>query len=113
MTIIVAGYCPMGCGPSLFLGESGHVTCSFIGCPNPAAVDRILADPETAHRVTFARRTFTVVHPLRERLGDMAACKLHEFLAGLSGPPVKAGVYRATRDNEASPWRFDRIGNTR
>jgi len=35
----VKGRCPMGCGETLFLGAGGHVTCSFIDCPDPAAVD--------------------------------------------------------------------------
>lgn len=38
----VAGRCPMGCGPTLFLGVEGHVTCSRQGCPDPAASDELL-----------------------------------------------------------------------
>lgn len=32
----------MGCGNTLFLGAEGHVTCSFIDCPEPDAATRLL-----------------------------------------------------------------------
>lgn len=38
----ITGRCPMGCGATLFLGAGGHVTCSWIECPNPAAADELL-----------------------------------------------------------------------
>ena len=38
----VQGECPEGCGKTLFLGAGGHVTCSWRGCPNPAAADEML-----------------------------------------------------------------------
>jgi hypothetical protein len=38
----VAGQCPMGCGETLFLGESGHITCSVLDCPDPGAADDAL-----------------------------------------------------------------------
>lgn len=55
----VQGYCPMGCGATLFLGEGGHITCSWLECPRPHAADELLAalvavaadDPETRRGV--------------------------------------------------------------
>lgn len=41
----VGGYCPMGCGETLFLGEDGYVTCSLIECPRPDAAAVILDNP--------------------------------------------------------------------
>lgn len=80
----VAGYCPMGCGQTLMLGEGGFVTCSLLACPDPSAVATILDDGETEHVVKFERSTFTVRHPLRERLGDrLMACELHNEIAGM------------------------------
>jgi hypothetical protein len=32
----------MGCGETLFLGAGGHVTCSYIPCPDPSATDDVL-----------------------------------------------------------------------
>lgn len=32
----------MGCGQSLFLGDGGYVTCSYVECPDPAAATRLL-----------------------------------------------------------------------
>lgn len=44
----VMGKCPMGClGESLFLAEGGHVTCSWIECPDPSAADRLLRGDAT------------------------------------------------------------------
>lgn len=39
---LVSGVCPACEGSSLFLGDSGHVTCSSAGCPEPTAADRLL-----------------------------------------------------------------------
>jgi hypothetical protein len=38
----VRGYCPNGCGQTLFLGSGGHVTCSWIACSDPCAADKML-----------------------------------------------------------------------
>lgn len=96
--IIVAGYCPMGCGQTLFLGAGGHVTCSLIGCPRPTAVDELLHDQEIEHLVKFGEDTFTVRHPLHERLDDaLMTCSLHTYIAGLDGLPMRPGRYRARR----------------
>lgn len=94
----VRGYCPMGCGTTLFVGEGGHVTCSWRGCPDPGAVDKILAERETEHIIHFADDGFDVQHPLRERIaGELFTCTLHQDLRELGGPPVPPGRYRARR----------------
>jgi hypothetical protein len=86
----------MGCGESLFLaGDTGRVICSLPGCPNPRAVDQILADPETEHLVDFTDTGFAILHPLRERLGGLWACGLNRALTTTDGPPTKPGRYRA------------------
>lgn len=109
----VAGHCPMGCGRTLFLGSEGHVTCARIACPDPVAVDRLLSvPPETGHIFTQADDdTFTLEHPLRERVGgSLAECELHNYLTSLVGPPVGPGRYRVIRTRElAGPehgWAF-------
>jgi hypothetical protein len=38
----VQGICPMGCGETLFLGDGGYVTCSWMECPDPAAPSEML-----------------------------------------------------------------------
>lgn len=92
----VDGYCPMGCGRTLFLGDGGDVTCSYLHCPNRGAVAEILADQITEHIVWFGADSFTTRHPLRERLGDqLLTCSLHVYLTSLAGPPVQPGKYRA------------------
>ena len=104
----VAGYCPMGCGETLFLGAGNRVTCSFIDCPDPGAVDEILGDAEVHHLVTFDEDGFTIRHPLRERLGDaLMECELHNVCAHLDGPPVKLGRYRARLAE--GRWSWERV----
>lgn len=101
----VRGRCPMGCGETLFIGEGGWITCSFISCPRPAAVADLLDDRETEHLVTFSDDGFTVKHPLRERLDDaLLACELHLYIAGLGGPPVVPGRYRAMPRGDHWLW---------
>ena len=101
----VRGYCPMGCGETLFLGSGGYVTCSLIGCPRPDAVSTLLGDRETEH-VVWIEGLFTVRHPLRERLDDaQLSCDLDRHLAGLDGPPCAPGQYRVVCDGERWTWR--------
>lgn len=38
----VRGFCLMGCGQTLFLGDGGYVTCSLDSCPDPAATNDAL-----------------------------------------------------------------------
>ena len=42
MSAKVAGYCPMGCGQTLFLGSGGYVTCSWVECPEPDVASTLL-----------------------------------------------------------------------
>jgi hypothetical protein len=106
----VQGYCPMGCGATLFLGAGGYVTCSWSKCPRPDAASDILLEREHEHVVTFADDgTFSIKHPLRERLDDaLLTCPLTAFLARLDFPPVKAGNYRATQTT-AFGWTWTPI----
>jgi hypothetical protein len=92
----VQGHCPMGCGELLFLGEGGHVTCSWIECPRPTAADELLSISEAEHLVTVEDDCFTIEHPLRERVeGAMHECQVHREMQALNGPPAKPGRYRA------------------
>lgn len=113
MATKIYGYCPMGCGETLFLGSGGYVTCGRFECPRPNAVEKILEDRETEHVVTFSSSAFTVRHPLRERLDDaLMECQLHEHIASLAGPPVEPGRYRACESDDASnavPWSWDPV----
>jgi hypothetical protein len=102
----VVGSCPMGCGATLFLGAGGHVTCSFIGCPDPSAVDKILDEGETEHVVVFYERNFTIQHPLRERVDGLFDCGLHRYCRDLPGPPAQLGRYRV-RIAHGGAWTFE------
>lgn len=105
----VAGHCPMGCGPTLFLGSGGYITCSLDVCPQPDAAADILADGEAHHIVKLDDTEFTVRHPLRERLNDeLMRCSLHAWIASLSGPPRKTGTYRVRTPTSGTsgPYRW-------
>jgi hypothetical protein len=118
----VAGYCPMGCGQTLFLGKDGHVTCSFAECPDPCKVDDLLHDRETEHVVEIREHDFTVKHPLRERPDELLECDLHAKLAALDGPPARLGRYRVrrhrndptseSRRSDAFGWDFEPLEGT-
>jgi len=88
----VAGYCPMGCGQTLFLGR-GHITCSLLDCPNPGAVDELLAHDETEHILVTDGLGFTIQHPLRERIkGELFGCDIHARVQEAN--PRDPGRYR-------------------
>lgn len=89
----VFGYCPMGCGATLILGAGGHVTCGYLPCPDPAALNRILSQPETEHIVIVRDEDFTIRHPLRERVDEqLERCTLHRYAARQG--PIAPGTYR-------------------
>lgn len=105
----IAGHCPMGCGTTLFAGSGGHITCSHLQCPRPDAVDVILTELETEHIVTLKQHDFSILHPLRERLGqELLRCDLHAHLAGLDGPPRQPGRYRARKAVDGG-WTWERL----
>ena len=101
----IEGYCPMGCGETLFRGAGGGITCSYLQCPDPTAVDTILSERETEHVVVIDADGFTIKHPLRERVhGELFECGLHAYMAALGGPPQRHGRYRAMVDDDG--FRF-------
>jgi len=96
----------MGCGETLFVGSGGYITCSYVECPAPDAVTRILDDGEILHVVVVGDEGFDIQHPLRERLnGELFKCGLHEWMQALSGPPAKPGRYRV-RESGENDWSF-------
>lgn len=100
----LAGHCPMGCGETLH-AVFGTVACSHALCPQPSAVDLILADPETEHVVQLQDDGYSIKHPLRERLNDqLLDCDLHVAVGKLA-PAFRPGRYRATRlPNDYWDW---------
>lgn len=97
----VVGFCPMGCGQTLFLGDDGYVTCSYLECPNPTAVCEVLADGDTRHLIKVEETTFSVQHPLRERLdGKLFDCTVHQQIKALAGPPMPPGLYRVALSDD-------------
>lgn len=97
----IEGYCPMGCGQTLVIHD-GCVTCQSPECPRPSAVAEILADSETNHVAEITEDSFTLGHPLRERLdGDLFGCPVWKALHALSEPPWPPGRYRVRQDDEA------------
>jgi len=55
------GFCPMGCGETLILGDEGYATCGRLCCPDPTAVSLdLLCKREQMERV-FASLSFAAV----------------------------------------------------
>lgn len=107
----VTGSCP-ACGRSaLVLSPAGEVTCTHLGCERPDTVARLLADPDQrSHIVDLGPATFSLRHPLAERLDDaLHACPLHAWLQSLPGPPAAPGRYRASAADGALAWNLERI----
>ena len=102
----IAGRCP-ACGwESLTLAAGNRIICTRLECPRPTAADEILADAETEHVVQLGEATFTVRHPLRERLDDaLLTCDLADWIAACDGPPRPPGRWRVTpADNGSWDW---------
>lgn len=103
----VYGFCPMGCGETLFV-DGGHIKCCNLQCPRDTAVDEILAEPETGHLAKMTRRDFSLVHPLSERLDhQLLNCELNQYLTELGGPPVEPGFYRVMPSAAPDTWAWE------
>lgn len=104
----VNGRCP-GCGlETLRLGPDGAVRCASSRCYRPDAAALILADGEPHHIVDLGRRSFTIRHPLIERIDDdLFTCTLHDHLSKLRTPPAEPGRYRARL--VADDWTWEAI----
>lgn len=100
------GYCPLGCGNTLYRLPEGFIWCLFSECPNPNAAAAILADAEIEHIVDLYHSSFTIRHPLRERINDaLLTCDLHQLISELYEPPRKPGRYRVFKENSAWAWQ--------
>lgn len=105
----VKGYCPMGCGSTLFLGEGGFVTCSWINCPDPETVSKILEDAaEKDHVVHVTETDWTMQHPIRERAeGDLFKCRMGARVTDFTARHyLDPGLYRVS---SSPPWDWERI----
>lgn len=96
----------MGCGETLFVGSGGYVTCSLDRCPNPTAMADLMLDHMSPDHIVHVRETtFSILHPMRERLsGELFACPLHEYMMGLDGPPRAVGRYVVRGDAAPFTW---------
>lgn len=94
MSMYVQGYCP-ACGGPLWLNGKGELRCDSPGeCPQPDAAAIILSAQEIEHVVTFTADGWTILHPLRERIGNaLLTCQLHTHCA--SWPQDRLGTWRA------------------
>lgn len=100
----INGFCPMGCGKTLYL-DGPDIACCNSKCPRDTAAAEILADPQTGHIVELGMRDFSIIHPLRERLdGQLLECELSECLQDLGEPPQPPGRYRVTGSGENWTW---------
>ena len=96
-------YCPMGCGETLHLMASGMIMCLGQDCPDPGAAQQILGERETEHIMVFREDGWEMIHPLRDRLGDLLACMVHEAVMKLPGPPAGiTGKYRVRQKSDGS-----------
>lgn len=109
----VQGYCPMGCGESLYLASSGAVECVKPDCPDPVAVTGVLFDRETEHLVAFDDDGWSAKHPLRERIGDaLLRCEIGDAVqVMLKQEDTPYGMYRVMR-SPIGPggWSWERVG---
>jgi hypothetical protein len=81
-------FCP-ACGRQSLEIRARKLRCFYdfgdekLRCPDPDAAAKILSDPEIHHIVRFdtAANTFSVQHPLRERIGQaLLDCSIHDVV---------------------------------
>lgn len=98
-------HCP-SCGNALMsLLSTGHLRCEATGCPEPDALERILADPRLHEHVVrvSSHGTWTIKHPLAERLDDrLFDCDLARYMN--DEDPVGSHVIEPGRQYTASGY---------
>lgn len=73
------------------------------------AVARALGN-DTQHIVKFEEHTFSVQHPLSERIdGSLFSCPVHKNILTLDESPVIPGIYRVAASGPLSQWSFELI----
>lgn len=110
----VLGYCPMGCGETLFLAAQGIVQCVHPDCPDLDAVTRVIFEPEIQHVVTLQEDGWQAKHPLRERIGDeLLTCEIGNAVLIMCGQRVEPGKYRVMR-SPIGPggWSWERLDDS-
>jgi hypothetical protein len=103
----IAGYCPLGCGETLYTAHGIKIMCSDPACPDPDAAQKILNEPETEHLVTIAGDGYSVKHPLRERIDNaLLDCAAGKH-AGYYGAGMTPGRYRLHAP--FADWEWQRL----
>lgn len=96
----VNGVCPACGSESLYPAAVGKtvyrdIMCSNADCPDPSAASKILSESEIHHTVLINDKSFSLKHPLRERIGnELLSCPVYKMLTSLDGPPAQTGTYR-------------------
>lgn len=98
---LIGIYCP-SCGEATLDVVERVIVCTSSTCERPMAASEILAQAEEKyHVVTVTETSFTIMHPLNERLDNkLHECDLHRQLQGMPGPPGPPGKYKASRISE-------------
>lgn len=101
----VAGECPMGCGPTLYLDHADQITCAHGDCKRPHAAGEILSNGETAHIAHLGPSDFTLTHPLAENLdGQILRCRISRTISTAGSPPQPVGSYRVNATPAGLEW---------
>ncbi len=88
--------CPMCRERKLHLMPTGLIRCLNRACPRPSAAQEILDGDVGADIVQIDVFSFSMIHPLRERLdGGLFGCPVARHLEALNSPPAAPGRYRA------------------
>lgn len=91
----VLGYCPMGCGETLYF-EPPHIMCNDAECPDSMAVGKLLSENQgTWHILDVQADGVTTKHPIMERIdGGLFGCTVHDYAMSFHGPPVSLGMWK-------------------
>lgn len=117
MSTLPGIYCPSCGAPDLVVtaNKGGLLRCTYVMCPEPDALERILADPRIhQHTVRLDEEGWTVRHPLIERLDDrLFTCSLNHYLSSDDAllNAMVPGEYEATLyDGVDYPaWSLERL----
>jgi hypothetical protein len=108
----IAGHCP-ACGTdSLIRGFQGRIQCANTLCDERTAVDTLLTDPHLMdHLVRLTADTFTVRHPLIERLNDaLFDCEVMlAIVPMIEDGDEEPGTYRVT--GEAPDYTLEEVSH--
>jgi Family of unknown function (DUF6085) len=106
--IMTTAHCP-ACTDPVGVNRLGKLVCRNAGCSRPTAAEEILSETELGHIIDIGDISWSMKHPLVERIRDeLLKCDFIQYMKNTGGPPQPPGRYRVT-ETAGGSWNWERL----